>query len=50
MNQLRIKNDSIKSFVILTVGRNLNSYVQKSHSLDVSCSFDMTNSKLEFFP
>ena len=46
MIQLKIKNDSIKSFVISTEGRNLSSFAQEIHFLDVSYSFDMTKNRL----
>lgn len=42
MNQLRIINDSIKSFVISTGGRNLKGFISISRLLDVLCSFSMT--------
>lgn len=50
MNQSSIKNESIKSFVISTLRRNLKSVFQSRNSLDVSCSFDMTKLGLELMP
>jgi hypothetical protein len=42
MNQLRIKNDLTRSFVISIEERNLNIFYLKEIFLDVSYSFDMT--------
>lgn len=50
MNQLRINNDSIKSFAISTIGRNLKSFGHENCTLAVSYSFDMTNPEFILLP